>query len=48
MATNIVAVFAMLRQDPTAQVTDAVHALTARQPRHLSELLSGHAALFAP
>ena len=48
MATNIVAVFAMLRQDPATQVTDAVHALTARQPRHLSELLSGHAALFAP
>jgi uncharacterized protein YbjT (DUF2867 family) len=48
LAANIVAVFAMLRQDPAAQVTDAVHALTGRQPRHLSELLTGHAALFAP
>jgi uncharacterized protein YbjT (DUF2867 family) len=48
MAANIVAVFAMLRQDPSAQVTDAVHALTGRQPGHLSEFLTGHAALSAP
>jgi uncharacterized protein YbjT (DUF2867 family) len=47
MAENIVAVFGKLRQDPSAQVTDAVHALTGRQPRHLAEFLTDHAALFA-
>ena len=48
MATNLVTVFGMLRQDPAAQVTDAVRALTGRQPRHLAEFLAAHAALFAP
>jgi hypothetical protein len=46
LAENIVAVFAMLRQDPSAQVTDAIRALTGRQPRHLPEFLADHAALF--
>jgi hypothetical protein len=44
MAENIVAVFGMLRDDPSAQVTDAVPALTGGQSRHLAD----HAALFAP
>jgi uncharacterized protein YbjT (DUF2867 family) len=48
MAHNIVTVFAELQEDPAAQVTDAVHALTGRQPRHLTEFLADHAALFAP
>ena len=48
MAHNIVTVFAELQQDPAAQVTGAVHALTGRQPRHLAEFLADHAALFAP
>jgi uncharacterized protein YbjT (DUF2867 family) len=48
MAANVVAVFGMLRQDPAAQVTGAVHALTGRQPRHLSEFLADHAALLTP
>ena len=48
MAENIVAVFGMLRDDPSAQVTDAVPALTGGQARHLAEFLADHAALFAP
>jgi uncharacterized protein YbjT (DUF2867 family) len=48
MAENIVTVFAELRQDPAAQVTDAVHALTGHQPRHLAEFLTDNAALLAP
>jgi len=48
LAGNIVAVFGMLRDDPSAQVTDAVPALAGRQPRHLAEFLADHAALFAP
>jgi nucleoside-diphosphate-sugar epimerase len=48
MAENIVAVFGMLRDDPSAQVTDAVPALTGGQPRHLAEFLADHAAVFAP
>ncbi|HEX6678863.1 MAG TPA: SDR family oxidoreductase [Actinomycetes bacterium] len=48
MAHNIMTVFAELREDPAAQVTDAVHALTGRQPRHLTEFLADHAALFEP
>jgi uncharacterized protein YbjT (DUF2867 family) len=48
MAENIVAVFGMLRDDPAAQVTGAVHALTGRQPRHLAEFLADHAALLTP
>jgi uncharacterized protein YbjT (DUF2867 family) len=48
MAENIVTVFGVLREDPAAQVTGAVHALTGRQPRHLAEFLDDHAALFAP
>jgi uncharacterized protein YbjT (DUF2867 family) len=48
MAHNIVTVFAELQQDPAAQVTGAVHALTGRQPRHLAGFLADHAALFAP
>jgi uncharacterized protein YbjT (DUF2867 family) len=48
MADNLVAVFGELRDDSAAQVTDAVHALTGRQPRHLAEFLADHAALFAP
>ena len=47
LAENIVAVFGMLRDDPSPQVTDAVHALTGRQPRHLAEFLADHAALLA-
>jgi uncharacterized protein YbjT (DUF2867 family) len=47
MAENIVTVFGMLREDPGAQVSDAVHALTGRRPRHLAEFLHDHAALFA-
>jgi uncharacterized protein YbjT (DUF2867 family) len=47
MAQNIVAVFGMLRQDPEAQVTGVVHALTGRQPRHLAEFLADHRAAFA-
>jgi uncharacterized protein YbjT (DUF2867 family) len=46
MAENLVAVFGMLREDPAPQVTDAVHALTGRRPRHLAEFLADHAALF--
>ncbi|HEX2375467.1 MAG TPA: SDR family oxidoreductase [Actinomycetota bacterium] len=46
MAENVVAVFGMLRRDPAAQVTGAVHALTGRQPRHLAEFLRDHAARF--
>jgi uncharacterized protein YbjT (DUF2867 family) len=46
LATNIVAVFAMLRREGSAQVTDATHALAGRQPRHLGEFLADHAALF--
>jgi uncharacterized protein YbjT (DUF2867 family) len=48
MAENLVTVFGMLREDPSAQVTDAVHALTGRQPRHLAEFLVDHSALFTP
>jgi uncharacterized protein YbjT (DUF2867 family) len=48
MAENVVAVFGMLRRDPAAQVTGAVHALTGRQPRHLAEFLRDHAARFGP
>ena|GEM_PF-2845566 len=48
MAENIVTVFAMLREDPGAQVTGVVHALTGRRPRHLAEFLDDHATLFAP
>jgi uncharacterized protein YbjT (DUF2867 family) len=48
MAENLVTVFGMLREDPSAQVTDAVHALTGQQPRHLAEFLLDHAALFTP
>jgi hypothetical protein len=48
MAENIVAIFAMLRQDPAPQVTAAVHALAGRQPRHLADFLADHAALFGP
>jgi uncharacterized protein YbjT (DUF2867 family) len=48
MAENVVAVFGMLRRDPAAQVTGAVHALTGRQPRHLAEFLHDHAARFGP
>ena len=48
MAENVVAVFEMLRRDPAAQVTGAVHALTGRQPRHLAEFLRDHAARFGP
>jgi uncharacterized protein YbjT (DUF2867 family) len=48
MAENIVTVFAMLREDPAAQVTGVVHALTGRQPRHLAEFLAHHAAPLAP
>lgn len=48
MADNIVTVFGMLREDPAAQVTGAVHALTGRRPRHLAEFLDDHATLFAP
>ena len=47
LAENIVAVFGMLRDDPSAQVTDAVAAISDRQPRHLAEFLADHAALFA-
>ena len=47
LAENIVAVFGMLRDAPSPQVTDAVHALTGRQPRHLAEFLADHAALLA-
>jgi len=47
LAENIVAVFGMLRDEPSAQVTDAVHALAGRQPRHLAQFLADHAALFA-
>jgi uncharacterized protein YbjT (DUF2867 family) len=47
LAENIVAVFGMLRDDPSAQVTDAVHAFTGRQPRPLAEFLADRAALFA-
>jgi uncharacterized protein YbjT (DUF2867 family) len=46
MAENLVTVFGMLREDPSAQVTDAVHALTGHRPRHLAEFLGDHAALF--
>jgi uncharacterized protein YbjT (DUF2867 family) len=46
MAENVVAVFAMLRQDPAPQVTGVVHALTGRQPRHLADFVADHAALF--
>jgi uncharacterized protein YbjT (DUF2867 family) len=46
LATNIVAVFAMLRREGSAQVTDATYALAGRQPRHLAEFLADHAALF--
>jgi uncharacterized protein YbjT (DUF2867 family) len=48
MAENVVTVFGMLREDPGAQVTDAVHALTGRRPRHLAEFLADHVTLFAP
>ena len=48
MAENIVAVFGMLHDDPSAQVTDAVPALTGGRSRHLAEFLADHAALFAP
>jgi uncharacterized protein YbjT (DUF2867 family) len=48
MAENIVTVFGMLREDPAAQVTGAVQALTGRRPRHLAEFLDDHATLFAP
>ena len=47
LAENIVAVFEGLRDDPSAQVTDAVPAISGRQPRHLAEFLADHAALFA-
>ena len=47
LAENIVAVFGMLRDDPSAQVTDAMPAISGRQPRHLAEFLADHAALFA-
>jgi uncharacterized protein YbjT (DUF2867 family) len=46
LAENIVAVFAMLRRDPSPQVTDAIHVLAGRRPRHLPEFLADHAALF--
>jgi uncharacterized protein YbjT (DUF2867 family) len=46
LAENIVTVFDRLRDDPSTQVTDAVHALSGRQPRHLAEFLAAHAALF--
>jgi uncharacterized protein YbjT (DUF2867 family) len=48
MAENLVTVFGMLREDSSAQVTDAVHALTGQQPRHLAEFLVDHAAVFTP
>jgi uncharacterized protein YbjT (DUF2867 family) len=48
LAQAFVSVFAALRQDSAPQVTDAVHALTGRQPRHLAAFLAGHAARFAP
>jgi uncharacterized protein YbjT (DUF2867 family) len=48
MAENLVTVFGMLREDPAAQVTDAVRALTGHQPRHLAEFLVDHAARFIP
>jgi uncharacterized protein YbjT (DUF2867 family) len=47
LAQNIVAVFRMLRDDPSGQVTDTVHALAGRQPRHLAEFLADHADRFA-
>jgi uncharacterized protein YbjT (DUF2867 family) len=46
LAENIVAVFAVLRRDPSPQVTDAIRVLAGRRPRHLPEFLADNAALF--
>ena len=46
-ATNLVAVFALLRQGVQAQTRDTVHTVLGREPRSLSAFVRDHAAVFA-
>lgn len=48
MADNLVTVFAILRKGFESHGTDAVRALTGRQPRGFAEFARDHAALFGP
>jgi uncharacterized protein YbjT (DUF2867 family)/DNA-binding SARP family transcriptional activator len=46
-ATNLVAVFGLLRQGVQAQTRDTVHAVLGREPRSVAAFLRDHAAVFA-
>ena len=46
-ATNVVAVFGLLRQGVQAQTRDTVHTVLGREPRSLSAFVRDHAAVFA-
>ena len=46
-ATNLVAVFGLLRQGVQAQPRDTVHAVLGREPRSVGEFLRDHAVAFA-
>jgi uncharacterized protein YbjT (DUF2867 family) len=46
-ATNVVAVFGLLRQGVQAQTRDTVHIVLGREPRSLSAFVRDHAAVFA-
>jgi uncharacterized protein YbjT (DUF2867 family) len=46
-ADNLVAMMGLLRQGAGARVTDALRALTGRQPTSVSDYLRAHAAAFA-
>lgn len=46
-ATNVVAVFGLLRQGVQSQARDTVHTVLGREPRSLSAFVRDHAAVFA-
>ena len=48
VAGQIVAVFGVLRQGAQDRTTDAVRAMTGRQPRGFAEFIHDHAGLFRP